>query len=137
MRFSAIKRISEGAYFLVDFRNFTNTLTQFNLVLANQTISSGFEGLMPEELYELWDDETQEDKEELGVPTFDSIVQDPEICMGEPHIRGTRITVAFVCRLFESGMQVKEILEAYPSLQEEDVRQAIAFSQKFPRESTP
>lgn len=67
---------------------------------------------------------------ETPEPQFDSIVQNPQICMGEPIIRGTRITAAFVYRLVKSGMQVKEVLEAYPQLREEDVRQAIEFVEK-------
>lgn len=60
-------------------------------------------------------------------PSFDRITTDPNICMGEPTIRGTRITAAFVYRLVLSGMQVKEVLEAYPQLDEKSVREALEF----------
>ena len=68
---------------------------------------------------------------------FDRIVLDPEICMGQPTIRGTRMTAAFVYRLMQSGMQLREIREAYPRLMEEDIRQAIAFCQKTKPTRTP
>jgi len=59
---------------------------------------------------------------------FGRINQDPKVCMGKPTIQGTRITAEFAYRLVESGMQIKEILDAYPQLEEEDIRQAIAFT---------
>jgi uncharacterized protein (DUF433 family) len=68
---------------------------------------------------------------------FDRIIRNPQICMGEPTIKGTRITAAFVYRLVKSGMHVKDVLDAYPQLQEEDIRQAIAFVEKTYGASTP
>ena len=50
---------------------------------------------------------------------------DPEICPGQPTIRGTRITVSVILKQIASRMTVKEILEAYPELEEEDVTQAL------------
>lgn len=49
----------------------------------------------------------------------------PNICMGQPTIRGMRMTVAFVLKLLASGMSNDEILEAYPELEMEDLHQAI------------
>ena len=49
------------------------------------------------------------------------ITIDPDICLGQPTIRGMRITVSVILKLVASGMTTKEILKAYPELEEEDV----------------
>lgn len=54
---------------------------------------------------------------------FNRITVNPEVCMGQPTIRGMRITVAFVLKLLASNMTHEEILKAYPELEEEDIRQ--------------
>jgi uncharacterized protein (DUF433 family) len=56
------------------------------------------------------------------------ITINPNICMGQPTIRGMRITVAFVLKLMASGMTHQDILDAYPELEEEDLRQAIEYA---------
>ncbi|RKY00021.1 DUF433 domain-containing protein [Candidatus Poribacteria bacterium] len=61
-------------------------------------------------------------------PQFDRITVDSKICMGQPTIRGMRITVSFLLKLIASGMTKEEILKAYPELEEEDIRQAIQFA---------
>ena len=48
--------------------------------------------------------------------------------MGQPTIRGMRITVAFVLKLMASGMTHAEILAAYPELEEADLHQAIEYA---------
>jgi uncharacterized protein (DUF433 family) len=59
---------------------------------------------------------------------FDSITVNPEVCMGQPIIRGMRITVAFVLKLLASGMTHEEILKAYPELEKEDIFQSIEYA---------
>lgn len=59
---------------------------------------------------------------------FNRITVNSEICMGQPTIRGMRITVAFVLKLLASGMTHEEILKAYPELEEEDILQAIEYA---------
>ncbi|MGB9859865.1 MAG: DUF433 domain-containing protein [Moorellaceae bacterium] len=58
---------------------------------------------------------------------LDRITVDPQVCMGQPTIRGTRITVAFVLKLLASGMDILAILNAYPELKEEDIRQSLMY----------
>jgi uncharacterized protein (DUF433 family) len=58
---------------------------------------------------------------------FDRISVDPDICQGQPTIRGTRITVAVILRMIASGITPQEIAQDYPELSEEDVRQAAAY----------
>jgi uncharacterized protein (DUF433 family) len=48
--------------------------------------------------------------------------------MGQPTIRGMRITVSFLLKLLASGQSYQEVLEAYPELEEEDLRQAMQYA---------
>ena len=61
---------------------------------------------------------------QVMVMRLDRITVDPQVCMGQPMIRGIRITVAFVLKQLASGQSKQEILKAYPELEEEDLRQA-------------
>jgi uncharacterized protein (DUF433 family) len=58
---------------------------------------------------------------------FDRIAVDPNICMGQPTIRGTRITVAVILRLTATGMSPAEIVRSYPELCDDDIRHAAAY----------
>ena len=59
---------------------------------------------------------------------LDRITVDPEICLGQPTIRGMRITVSVILKQIASGMATKEVLEASPELEEEDVAQAVRYA---------
>ena len=59
---------------------------------------------------------------------LDRITVDPEICLGQPTIRGMRITVSDILKQIASGMTPKEILKAYPELEEEDVVQGLRYA---------
>ena len=59
---------------------------------------------------------------------LDRITVDPEICLGQPTIRGMRITVSIILKSIASGMSKKEILEAYPELEDEDIVQALKYA---------
>lgn len=47
---------------------------------------------------------------------------------GQPCIQGTRITVYDVLDYLASGMSVREILDDFPYLADEDVRACLAFA---------
>ena len=47
---------------------------------------------------------------------------------GMPCIRGLRIPVATVVRMVSEGMTENEILEAYPDLRVEDIREALRYA---------
>ncbi len=59
---------------------------------------------------------------------LDRITVDPNICLGQPTIRGMRITVSVVLKMLGSGKSVQDILDAYPELEAEDVQQAVLFA---------
>jgi len=52
---------------------------------------------------------------------IDVIVRDPEILGGRPVFRGTRVPVEVLFENLEDGLSIDEIIEAYPSLNKEDV----------------
>jgi uncharacterized protein (DUF433 family) len=56
------------------------------------------------------------------------ITFDPQVMDGKPCIRGLRVTVSTVVGLVAAGHSTAEILQAYPYLEEEDVRQALAYA---------
>ncbi len=59
---------------------------------------------------------------------FDRITFDPQVMGGRACIRGMRITVSLILNLIANGMTVEEILEAYPYLEPEDIRQALRYA---------
>jgi uncharacterized protein (DUF433 family) len=59
---------------------------------------------------------------------YDRIAAEPERMDGVPCIRGLRIPVATVVAFFGEGLSEQEVLEAYPDLEREDLRQALAFA---------
>ena len=59
---------------------------------------------------------------------LDRITRNPEIMGGKPCIRGMRVTVGTIVGLVASGHSTTEILGSYPYLEEEDVRQALAYA---------
>jgi uncharacterized protein (DUF433 family) len=59
---------------------------------------------------------------------LDRITVNPNICLGQPTIRGMRITVSVILKMLASGRSIQEILEAYPELEEEDIKQAIKYA---------
>lgn len=59
---------------------------------------------------------------------LDRITFDPAVMGGKPCIRGMRVTVGTVVGLVASGHSEKEILKAYPYLEKDDIRQALAYA---------
>jgi len=59
---------------------------------------------------------------------FDRITFDPHVMGGRACLRGMRITVALIVNLVANGMTTAEILEAYPYLEPDDVRQALQYA---------
>jgi uncharacterized protein (DUF433 family) len=62
------------------------------------------------------------------MPTLDRITRNTGIMGGKACIRGMRVTVGTIVGLVASGHSFSEILAAYPYLEEEDIRQALAYA---------
>jgi uncharacterized protein (DUF433 family) len=65
------------------------------------------------------------------------VIRDPQICGGEPVLKGTRVTLRTVLASLAQGDSVEEILKDFPSLKPEDVRAAIAFAAASAEEDLP
>ena len=59
---------------------------------------------------------------------FARITVDVDRMGGVPCIRGLRIPVATVVGMVADGLSDTEILDAYPDLQPEDIREALRFA---------
>jgi uncharacterized protein (DUF433 family) len=63
------------------------------------------------------------------------VVSDPQICAGQPCIRGTRILVSTILDGLTEGLSADEIIDHYPSLQQEDIRAAVVYGAELAREN--
>ena len=60
---------------------------------------------------------------------LDRIVIDPDVCHGQPTIKGTRIMVYLVLELLEAGLTPHTIIkDYYPSLSEDDIRACLHYA---------
>jgi len=65
--------------------------------------------------------------EKMNSDLLKRIVIDPEIMVGKPVIRGTRIPVDLLIKLVAQGMSQDEILKDYPHLTKEDIQAALFY----------
>ncbi|MFQ6055233.1 MAG: DUF433 domain-containing protein [Methanosarcinales archaeon] len=64
----------------------------------------------------------------IGLVKLERITMDPEVMGGQPCIRGLRIPVSLIIKLIASGKTIKEIIEGYPELEEEDIKQSLEYA---------
>ncbi len=58
----------------------------------------------------------------------DRITIDPQILVGKPIIKGTRIAVEFVIDLLARGWTIEQVLEEYDHLTREDIQACLAYA---------
>ena len=56
------------------------------------------------------------------------ITIDPQVMVGKPVIKGTRLTVQFILNLLAQGMTTQEIVQEYNKLTKEDIFACLAFA---------
>jgi len=56
------------------------------------------------------------------------IVVDPEILLGKPVVKGTRLAVEFVIDLLAQGWTEVDIRQNYPGLAHEDIQACLAYA---------
>jgi uncharacterized protein (DUF433 family) len=56
------------------------------------------------------------------------ITFDPQVMGGKPCIRGMRVTVGTIVGLLAAGHDTASVLRLYPYLEEQDVRDALAYA---------
>ena len=59
---------------------------------------------------------------------LDRIQINPKICLGQPVIRGTRITVSVILKLLANGRSIEDVIEDYPELEIADVQEAMKYA---------
>ncbi len=58
------------------------------------------------------------------------IHSDPNILVGQPVIKGTRLSVEFILGLFAVGWTEQQILENYPTLTPDSLKAIFAFARE-------
>ncbi|HEV3075858.1 MAG TPA: DUF433 domain-containing protein [Thermoanaerobaculia bacterium] len=56
------------------------------------------------------------------------IEANPEVMLGKPVIRGTRVPVELILRRISEGATEEDLLVSYPHLTRDDIRAAVAFA---------
>lgn len=61
----------------------------------------------------------------------DRIIQDPEILVGKPVVKGTRVPVEVVLAKLAQNPDVAELFADYPRLTVDDVKACLAYAQEL------
>jgi uncharacterized protein (DUF433 family) len=67
---------------------------------------------------------------------LERITLNPQVMVGKPVIKGTRLTVEYVLNLLAHGATVAEILEEYQGLTPEDIQACLLFAKKALEDTT-
>ena len=62
------------------------------------------------------------------MPINDRIEVNPDVMLGKPVIRGTRVPVELVLRKLSDGTSEADLLDAYPNLTREDIHAAMRYA---------
>jgi uncharacterized protein (DUF433 family) len=61
------------------------------------------------------------------------IIVDPQILVGKPVIKGTRLAVEFIVDLLAQGWSDNEILRNYPGITQDDIRACLSYASEILR----
>ncbi len=64
----------------------------------------------------------------MSAVVADRIEINPNVMLGKPVIRGTRIPVELILRKLSEGAAESDLLDAYPRLTRKDVQAALAYA---------
>lgn len=67
----------------------------------------------------------------------DLITRDPNLCGGQPVFRGTRVTLRTILASLAEGDSVEQILQSFPTLNEQQIKAVIAFAAASAQEDLP
>jgi len=70
----------------------------------------------------------------LNMDWRERIVTNPDILVGKPSIKGTRLSVELILGWLAQGWTIEVLLENYPTLTREDVLAALAFAADMMRD---
>jgi len=60
--------------------------------------------------------------------THERVESRPEIMLGKPVIKGTRIPVELIVRKLGEGASAEDLLDGYPNLKKEDIQAALIYA---------
>lgn len=63
-------------------------------------------------------------------PLLERIIVDPQVMVGKPVIKGTRLTVQYILNLLAHGATAGEILDEYEELTQEDIQASLLFASR-------
>ncbi len=66
---------------------------------------------------------------------LDRITFDPNVMGGRACVRGMRVAVSLLLNMVAAGMSEGEIMDAYPYVECEDIRQSIQYAARLADES--
>ena len=58
----------------------------------------------------------------------DRIEINPDVMLGKPVIKGTRIPIELVIRKLGEGAVLEDLLDAYPNLEKDDIQAALLYA---------
>ncbi len=59
-----------------------------------------------------------------------NIVRDPNICRGQPVIKGTRVLVLDILEYIKNGDSIEELIEAFPTITKSDIQEIIKYAER-------
>ena len=65
---------------------------------------------------------------DVDVDWRDRISSDPNVCHGQPCVKGTRIMVWIVLGNLAAGEREQDILASYPTLKAEDIKACLGYA---------
>ena len=66
--------------------------------------------------------------EAMEVNWRERITIDPQVLVGKPVIKGTRLAVEFIVDLLAAGWTHEQILDNYPHIRREDIQACLAYA---------
>ncbi len=65
----------------------------------------------------------------LGTMAYkDKIVSTPDILLGKPIIKGTRISVEIILKKLSEGQTIDDLLNAFPNIKKDDIMACLEYS---------
>jgi uncharacterized protein (DUF433 family) len=64
----------------------------------------------------------------MDTTLLNRITTNPKILAGKPVVRGMRISVEHILKMFARNISAKAIIEEYPLLNEDDIRACLLFA---------
>jgi len=64
----------------------------------------------------------------MAMSRLQRITSDPDVCHGQPTVRGLRYPVQMLLELLGSGMTFEEVLDDHPDLEHEDLLAVLEFA---------